>query len=223
MKPTSARNPSIPDLWRDLRAWMAGALADFGGPAFILALFSRAAQTAVKRRLQLIESMLMKLLVVEAARLFQAHRHPLPDARAARGPGAMNAGRGKKPGAEDPNSPETWRVRFRPRLSRFMPPAARRARPHAAPARMRNSFAPQLAAHARKLARRYEAARRVIANPERAIAALARRLDALGAHARAVAHAIALARPRLCANAPAALAHAIVHANDASAVFNNTS
>jgi hypothetical protein len=47
-----------------------------------------------------------------------------------------------------------------------------------------------------KLARRFEALRRVIADPRRAIAALVRKLAALGAGARAFARVIALASPR---------------------------
>ena len=51
-------------LWQGARAWLADTLRMFGGPATI----ARHACLAFKRRLALLESLVMKLLLIEAAR-----------------------------------------------------------------------------------------------------------------------------------------------------------
>lgn len=222
---TSApRNPTIADLWRELRAWLAAALAATRGPAAIAKILTRAEHGAFKRRLHFIESLLMKLLLIEAART------PVPPASSRQLPlDCPQPGRnwrgpaGWKPAvrSEDPARPETWRVCFRPRLRGLLKRNASQA-PRPLPTR-RMLAAIRAQTKARALARRFESIRRVIANPRRAIAALARRLRALGRAARALAQAIALARPPRCASMPMPLAHAMVHANDAGAAFHNTS
>jgi hypothetical protein len=222
---TSApRNPTIADLWRELRAWLAAALAATRGPAAVAKILTRAAHGAFKRRLHFIESLLMKLLLVEAARA------PVPPAssRQIRANSCTAADNQKeiagwKPAvrSEDPARPETWRVCFRPRLRGLLKRSPSQA-PRPLPTR-RIPAAIRVQTKARALARRFESIRRVIANPRRAIAALARRLRALGRAARALAQAIALARPPRCASMPMPLAHAMVRANDASAAFHNTS
>jgi hypothetical protein len=194
--------PTIADLWRRLRAWLAIALRR--GPAAVARLVTRKAQDAVARRLRLIESLLLKLLLIEAA----TTRRPIPERCAAASPGLSPARHSSSGHAEIPTDPKTWRVRFRPRL-RGLTPAQQLPR-RSAPPRTRT---PAIAARAHKLARRLEALRRVIANPRRAIAALARRLAALGAAAHALARAIALSRPRAVASI--ALAHAMIYAHDA--------
>ena len=231
--------PTIADLWRTLRAWLADALRR--GPAAVARLVTRQAQNAVARRLRMIESLLLKLLLVEAAQL-----HPFPGRGEAASPGPINADAGEQAAAnaarrlhatvsmgpglgaarqsgngwvEDPANSKTWRVRFRPRLRGLLP---KPPRPRAAPHARTVAAPPNPVLRARKLARRLEALRRVIAQPRRAVAALARRLHALGAAARAVAHAIALWRPRGAAPS-LTLAHAIVHASDARVVFEDSS
>jgi hypothetical protein len=242
---SAALNPAIADLWRDLRAWLADALAVSRGPAAVARVLAHAAHAAIKRRLQLIESMLVKLLLIEAEHF---RSHPFPDARVARSPGPINASTAGKPaprvaaamdsgagavrqfwnGCENPNSPETWRVRFRPRLHHLLRRDMRTrgacvTSTHA-PEQCAGACAETVAAQkARALSRRFEALRRVIADPRRAIAALARRLGALGKAAHVLARAIALSRPPRCVGAPMSFAHAMVRACDASAAFHNTS
>ena len=111
--------------------------------------------------------------------------------------------------AEHPDHPQTWRVRFHVRI-----PSQSRA---TAQTRRTNTHAPEAsraAAHARRLARRFEALRRVLADPRAAIAALARKLAALGAAAHAAARRIALWRPR-APHASIPHGHAMVAAHDA--------
>jgi hypothetical protein len=240
--------PTIADLWRHLRAWLAIALRR--GPAAVARLVARKSQDTVARRLRLIESLLMKLLLIEAAR---PHNHRFPGRAGAVGPRlmttcgaaqgaaceaasaasavsmgpgmrAMRASGNRWRDGEDPARPATWRVRFRPRLHGLLPvPAACSRRLFPRTFAQRTSTPAPTQAKACALARRFESIRRVIAAPRRAIAALARRLQALGDAARALARAIALSRPPRCAKAPLLLAHATVYASDASAVFNNTS
>jgi hypothetical protein len=264
MTTASLTTDPIADLWREARSWLADAMRDFLGPAEIARALARKARMAIKRRLVLIEALVMKLLLIEAARL-----HPFPDARAARSPGPMTAiaasrfapasasrlqtsavmdpglGAARQSGngcAEDAADPSTWRVRFcvrvppdpqrpahapprdtgGPRIRDLGPPLlvrdiwreqARRQlidrlrpKPDAEAAHRRNQ------AKAARLARRFEAVRRVLADPRRAIAALARKLAALGPGARAFARRSALAAPF---RAGLIIGGAIVHACDA--------
>jgi len=113
---------------------------------------------------------------------------------------------------EDPTRPETWRVRFRLR----MPPQLR-ARSAATRLQLRpRTESIRAQAHARRLARRFEALRRVIADPRPAIANLARKLTSLG---RTIAHRIALARPSRSASLGPIFAAAIILSQDASFSF----
>ena len=239
---TTASHPlTIADLWREARAWLAGALRDFRGPAAIARTFARRARAAIRARLMLIEALVMKLLLIEAAHLHQASR-PFLDRRIAPSPGPINTpaqerGAAKAalgvhttvsmaPGlrasrasgnewSEDPARPSTWRVRFHLRIPREPTRMRTGVRPilHARPERIRAR------AHARALARRFEALRRVVADPRRAIAALARKLAALGAAARAAACRIAFARPRSRKPLGPIFAAATVSSHDSSFRF----
>jgi hypothetical protein len=193
----------IADLWRQARAQVAGALAALRGPAGVACIVARAVYDVVKARLRLLESLVLKLLLIEAARMPLCER-----ASPSSGPSRACAQKVASHRQEDSASPETWRVRFRPRI----PPDRRRSRGpaiahlRACPARPRSD--------ALALARRFEALRRVLADPRRAAAALAARLRALGAAAHAVARRIALFVPRCKAQGPTHAA-ALVRAHDA--------
>ena len=106
----------IAELWREARAWLAAALRDFRGAAEIARTLAHEARAAIRRRLLMIESLVMKLLLIEAARLA-----PVPPAssrqrraEAACGAGIQSKAAGWKPAVrrEDAARPETWRVRF---------------------------------------------------------------------------------------------------------------
>jgi hypothetical protein len=241
---------SITDLWREARSWLADALHDFLGPVEIARTLARKARSAIRRRLALIEALLMKLLLIEAA------RHPGWTARlqartaTAAGPCAPGGARSNLSPAEDPTNPATWRVRFRlrippdPKRVRPMPPrdtGGPRIRDLGRPLLVRDIWREQArrslidrlrpkpnaeAAHARaqrkarKLARRFEALRRVLADPRRAIVRLARKLAALAAGACAAARRIALA-PAPRKRQGKTFANAIVHAHDSCGAFRN--
>ncbi len=123
--------------------------------------------------------------------------------------------------AEDSHDPESWRVRFHlrmpreraphqpprdaggPRIRDIGPPLLvrdiwRERERRALVDRLRRFNPANAPAKALALARRFEAIRRVIADPRRAIAALARKLLSLGKRARASARRIACAAPRRC-------------------------
>jgi hypothetical protein len=203
----------ITDLWKTARAWFDGALNAFGGPQTILRALDRALRGAIKRRLKALEILAMKLLLVEAAKLTP---RPVAPARAA----AACSGEKRTAPAIDPARPETWRVSFQlqilpeppppdigPRIrnlgsSRFIRAvvvdaatmanklarlAALRAAPRGGEAGGR--------AKAERLARRFEALRRVIANPLPHARRLKRRLLALERHAFAAAQRIAVRAP----------------------------
>ena len=194
----------IAELWRAARAWLAETLRCFGGPAAIAA--AAALGAAFKRRLVQLEAVVAKLLLIEAARI-----PSLAPVRAA----AARVRRALQRAlpAEDPARPETWRVRFVPRLGaapgrRMPPPRPSRA---VIPAQ----------AKSRALARRLEALRRVLADPRRAVASLARRLAALAAAAFAAARRLAFAARRYAADPLSA--HALVCASDASFAWEDTS
>jgi hypothetical protein len=227
-------------LWRDARAWLAAMLADFISPAHVARAFARRARAVFRQRLQMLESLVTKLLLIEAASLRllpgrrkAASREPMSKSAAAEaarpalqllpsafmGPGFGAARRSKSGCQEHPAHSATWRVRFHARIPRRREgaaAAARRARLQPAPEAIRAR------ADARRLARRFEALRRVIADPRAAIIALARKLSALGAAAYAAARRIALWRPRSAA-VSIAHGHATVAAHDASQHWRNTS
>src|SRR5262245_2841581 len=208
----------IAELWQTARAWCDRALAELGDPAAIAAAVAREAYAACRRRLALLEQFVMKLLLIEAARL-PSHL-VLPRRAEATSPAAMNAGAQCSAGAasclrareskdhadctpshnapanarhaEEPANPPTWTVRFHVRLAWARRALATR-RGRVAPLRLRGtpSRAASAPARAHALARRFEALRRMLADPRRAILALARKLAALGARACALAHRIA--------------------------------
>jgi hypothetical protein len=63
---TSCIDP-IAGLWQDARAWFADLAVRFGAPARIAAL-ARDACAALGRELRALESLVLKLLLIEAAR-----------------------------------------------------------------------------------------------------------------------------------------------------------
>jgi hypothetical protein len=224
---TTASHPTLADLWRQARAWLAAALRDFRGPAQIATTFARAARAAIRARLALIEALVMKLLLIEAAQSSPAcgGDRELPRkreeregrVRSAPRPSVSSCALDSSPQSrehEDPMRPETWRVRFRLRMPRQQrastasPPLHLTPRPEHLRAH----------AHARRLARRFEALSRVLADPRPAIAALARKLAARGAGARAIARRIALAHPGRASLGPV-FATAMIFGHDASSSF----
>ena len=214
-------NP-IADLWRHARLWLGEMLADFAGPEAIARALARGVRDAFRRRLQMLESLVTKLLLIEAAQL-SGQPASCRQARAAvcRVVKHRKHVSGLKPAlrAEDPARPDTWRVRFHVRVPRLR----RRARAAASCPRPRPACeAVRAQASARTLARRFEALRRVIAEPRAAVATLARKLAALGAHAYAAACRIAFWRPRV-SNLALAHGHAVVHARDACLVWCDSS
>jgi hypothetical protein len=221
-------------LWQAAHDWLAGVLRAFGQPAR-MARLAHTACAALKRELKALESLVLKLLLIEAS-----HLHSFPDARAARGPGPMNTpvaerdaaravpcihakmvmdpglGASRQSGngwVEDPANPETWRVRFSLRLPQIPP-----RRRHAPTRRPR----PTRPASALELARRCEALRRVLADPTSAVARLARKLRKLGARAYAAARRIALLRPRDLPCTAMLYAHACVRAHDGAHHFRGS-
>jgi hypothetical protein len=208
-KETLALDP-IAALWRAARAALAQMLRAFGDPAAV----ARAACDGFRRRLAVLDSLVAKLLLIEAAR---SHALPARCAPSAKAGAIAQAARRSAP--EDPARPETWRVRFHTR----MPGSRRHARARYAPSPRSSCARPAcVPARIRRLARRYEALRRVLADPRRAILALARKLRALGARAYAAARRIALAVPR-GVEAGMTHAHALVHACDSSRIYRDTS
>ena len=196
-------------LWQGARAWLADTLRMFGGPATI----ARSACLAFKRRLALLESLVMKLLLIEAARQNELGDAPLEKRETAQPATPCQRRRASE---EDPRRSETWRVRFRPRMPRHALHSASAQRPAPRPRHARPD-----SARALRLARRFEALRRVLADPRSAIAALARKLRALGAGAYAAARAIAMSLPRQ--GGGMVHAHALVHACDWSRIYRNSS
>ena len=236
----SAPTPSNPiaQLWRATRTRLADLISEFLGPIEVARTLARKARAIIRRKLALLEALVLKLLLIEAAARAQEIPAQWPRFRR-RAPTPKPASRR----SENAAAPETWRVRFSLRL-----PAGPRT-PHAPPRdiggpRIRDLGRPLLvrdiwreqarcalidrlhpkpdaaAAHARaqakamRLARRLEAVRRVIADPRRVIAALARKLASLGRAARAFARRIALAAPPR--GGGPVFANAIVYACDAS-------
>jgi hypothetical protein len=237
----------ISALWTSLRSWLADALDECGPPAEVAAALARKARAAIRRRLAALETLLMKLLLIEAVRRTPDWRAPSAACRAK--PGASGAAKAAAPARakEDQSNPGTWRVRFRLRIPRDpqRPPPARprdiggpRIRDLGRPLLVRDIWREQARraliarlhpkpdaaadqrraeAKALKLARRFEALRRVIADPRRAVAALVRKLRALAAAAFAAARRIVFAQPPRGAPHRMIFAHAMVCAHDAIA------
>jgi hypothetical protein len=167
-------------------------LADFISPARVARTIAHQARVAFRKRLQLLELLVLKLLLIEATRVPAVSCKPMTTGSQPyrRLPAGSTDTRGAHACGfeEHPDHPITWRVCFHTPGRRRNTRAPTHRAPPRAPA----------CAHtlALKLARRFEALRRVIADPRRAIAALVRKLTALGAGARTFARAIALASPR---------------------------
>jgi len=203
----SAPTP-ISDLWRIARAFLADALNAFGGPQTIRQTLDLISRHAIKRQLQALETLVMKLLLIEAANL------PEQTQRARIAP----SGKGRTTrAADDPARPETWRVAFQlqippepkgapgPRI-RYLGPS-RFIRATVVSAKMLEKLERLVAAHlnssgedlvrakAARLARRFEALRRVFANPLPRARRLKQKLQALKRRAFAAANRIANLKP----------------------------
>jgi hypothetical protein len=219
MTTTSATLPDpIAELWRQARHWLADAMRDLRGPVGVACTFARDALSAIRSRLVLIEALLLKLLLIEAARVAA----PAPSRHNTEAAMRCAATAGSKPvlrQRENPADPSTWRVRFhlpvpRPRKHAGSTPA---------PALGADGAGPRDRAKARWLARRFEALRRVFADPRPVIFRLARRLASLGAGAYAAARRIALARVGRSRGEGPTFADALVRAHDHCAVFRHDS
>ena len=198
----------IADLWKIARAVLADALDAFGGPQKIQLTFDRIARRAIRRQLKALEILVMKLLLIEAAKL------PAATSQSTRAPG-----QGRSAYAADPVRPETWRVSFQlhippepaganaPRIRRLGPSRLTRVvvvnakvlvkLAHLAAARANSSAEARGHAAAVRLARRFEALRRVFANPLPRARRLKRKLLVLKQHAFAAATRIATLKPPL--------------------------
>lgn len=204
----SAPTP-IADLWRTARAWFTDALASLGGPQTIRQTLDRVARRAIRRQLKALETLVMKLLLIEAAKLA-----PLPMRHARTAP----SGQGRTAHDADPAQPETWRVCYQihipPEPETTTAPHIRSLGPspfiraivldaktlqqklaHMAAMRAANASEARAHANAEKLARRFEALRRVFANPLPRARRLKRKLLALKQRAFAAAKRIALSKP----------------------------
>lgn len=199
----SAPTP-IATLWQNARAWFADALDVFGGPENIRRIVDRLARRTIARQLKALEALVMKLLLIEAANL--APRPAAPQRTRAASPQ-----QGRTTSAIDPTQPETWRVcyqiqippeptpRFAPRIrslgrSRFIRATVLSAKALLA-TKCANTIETREHASAEKLARRFEALRRVFANPLPRARRLQRKLLALKQRAFAAAKRIALRKP----------------------------
>lgn len=245
----TAPDPIADELWREARAWLADVMREVVSPVEIALTLARKARAAVKRRLVRLETLLAKLLLIEAVRhpSWSAGLRPACAPAGARSIGvahthaAARAKSGADKGAcvslrepEDPANPKTWRVRFCLRIPREQPRAAggprvsvlgppllvrdiwRENKRRALIDRLRQPIPANAQAKAHALARRFEAIRRVLADPRRAIAALARKLQSLGKRARAFARRIAFARAPRAKPTRATFVNALVHAHYAS-------
>jgi hypothetical protein len=216
-------------LWGAARRWLADAFAAFGGPAAIAAALAYKARMAAARRLRALECFVMKLLLAEAATL----EPPRPMTHAQAPPSGASRTRESQECVSLPGAapPETWRVNFRfripdfaparenhgPRIRDLGPPRlvtelfagmARRAQlARLAAARAARAAKPageRAQAKAWKLARRFEALRRMLANPRPHVRRLAAKLAALRDKAYAAALAIAARLPPRGETDPAA-------------------
>ena len=192
-------NDPIAKLWRIARALMSEAMRAFGAPAEVARTLSRFARHALARRLRALETLAMKLLLVEAARLAvppASSRHANAQTMAAKRTDIAGCKPALRP---DPARPETWRVRFELRIpsERADDCPAKPKQPSARMAALR-ARAPDMArerAKAEKLARRLEALRRVVADPLPRARRLRRKLLALKAAAYDTGLRIAFRRP----------------------------
>lgn len=203
----SAPTP-ISDLWRIARAFLADALNAFGGPQTICQTLDRITHRAIKRQLKALEMVALKLLLIEAV-----NRTPL----AITPRRAKPIGQGRMAPATDPARPETWRVCFQLHIppkpednsgphirslgpSRFIRATVVDAKTMARKlafmaARVQRSDEARARIRAERLARRFEALRRVFANPAPSARRLKRKLLALKREAFAAAKRIAALKP----------------------------
>jgi hypothetical protein len=217
---SAALTDPITELWTTARRLLAAARAEFGTPADVAFRITRKWRSAFKRKLTAIELLLSKLLLVEAARLSPSWsarppaRNPSPPKRAG-GPRSRPAADAP---AFDPEAPDSWRVSFRVRIPTRDEPKKRETGPRirdlgppllmrdvwkdnerrwrlAQMKRMRDraNWPANAKAKAIRLARRYEAIKRLLADPRAAVLTLARRLRKLGAGAYLAARRIARA------------------------------
>lgn len=202
----------IVDLWTYARALLADCLDAFGGPQTIQRTFDCNARRAIKRQLKALETLVMKLLLIEAANLAPlavAARHALP----------TPSGQGRAASAADSERPETWRVCYQIHI----PPAPQQADTalrlrslapsrfiravvvdgkaqaqmlaHMAALRAKSTSEARTHASAERLARRFEALRRVFANPLPRARRLKQKLFALKRRALDAAKRIAVLKP----------------------------
>jgi len=208
----SAPTP-IATLWQTARAWFADVLDSFGGPQKIQHTLDRIARRAIKRQLKALEALVMKLLLIEAAKL-------RPLAVTTQRASAARRGQGRAAQGADLNRPETWRVCFQlhippeppepkntgPRFRSLAPPrfiravvvdakALAKTFAHMAAMRAKSTTEAREHANAAKLARRFEALRRVFADPLPRARRLKQKLWALKRSAFAAAKRIAVLKP----------------------------
>lgn len=203
----SAPTP-ISDLWRIARAFLADALNAVGGPQTIRQTLDRIAHRAIKRQLKALEMVALKLLLIEAV-----NRTPL----AITPRRARPIEQGRTAPATDPARPETWRVCFQLHIppkpqdnsgphirnlgpSRFIRATILDAKTLARKlafmsTRVQRSDEARARIRAERLARRFEALRRVFANPGPSARRLKRKLLALKREAFAAAKRIAMLKP----------------------------
>jgi hypothetical protein len=201
----------IADLWKSARALLADAVGAFGGPQQIQRTLDRIARGVIRRQLKALEVLVMKLLLIEAAKLKERGSS---DPHSPASPNQAGLKTRAPIHAADPARPETWRVCFQlqippepkdtgPRIRGFGP--ARLIRAVVVDAK---TFATRLAAMragisneerdsaaAARLARRFEALRRVFANPAPRARRLKHKLSALKQRAFAAARRIAARQP----------------------------
>ncbi len=208
----SAPTP-IADLWKIARGWFPDALDAFGGPQTIQHTLDRISRRAIKRQLKALEALVMKLLLIEGAKL-------RPLAVAPQRASAVRRGRGRAASNADLNRPGTWRVCFQlhippeppepkntgPRFRSLAPPrfiraivvdakALAKTLAHMAAMRAKSTGEAREQASAERLARRFEALRRVFANPVPRARRLKQKLLALKRSAFAAAKRIAALKP----------------------------
>ncbi|MEZ5958860.1 MAG: hypothetical protein R3C30_00340 [Hyphomonadaceae bacterium] len=197
----------ITELWKTARAWLAEALDVFGGPHRIQHTLDRITQRTIKRQLQALQILAMKLLLIAAAHLAPS------ESKMRRMP---RRGQGRLARIIDPARPETWRVSFylhippepedtsAPRIRSLGPSRFIRAivldakaitKRLAFLAAPRASCEARAQANAERLARRFEALRRIFANPMPSARRLKRKLLARKRGAFAAAARIAALKP----------------------------
>src|SRR5262245_33329852 len=72
MKTASVPINPISLLWRHARAWLGEMLADFISPARVARAIAQQARAAFRERLQRLEMLVMKLLLIEASNIAPA-------------------------------------------------------------------------------------------------------------------------------------------------------